>query len=204
MTQHIEIDGQRLVANCDPELDHAAQSLLAGLARMNAAGPKLKPGSLVDFGWAMLRIETHGDHWVVCEPDYDSDPLDWKPQVDETVWVSKEQAELHASLPNVPIERTRGDQQIHFVADALSADAVYLHRLAPDGAQDSGWFVGTEADFVARVPAGAKTALAGELISVEPDWASVLILPVGFSARFEQGRLAAILDARRHQVYPRS
>ena len=70
MTAEIEIEGHRLVAVCPDDLNAAAQSMLAKFAELHARGPALHPGSVIDFGWAPLRIEAMGDVWFVCEPDF--------------------------------------------------------------------------------------------------------------------------------------
>ena len=79
MTAEIEIEGHRLVAVCPDDLNAAAQSMLAKFAELHARGPALHPGSVIDFGWAPLRIEAMGDVWFVCEPDFAHDRLDVEP-----------------------------------------------------------------------------------------------------------------------------
>ncbi|MFC4527120.1 hypothetical protein ISN76_10480 [Dyella halodurans] len=150
----------------------------------------------------MLQIEAHADHWVVCEPDYSQAPLQWKPQVDETIWTLNHQAALHAKLPEVAVERTRGDQQFHLAPDALFADIAYLRRLPPSSARDSGWYATTSRDSTNAVLQQTQPALAGSLLEVEPEWTAVLNLPVGFVAQFDHDRLVAVFDARRNLVYP--
>lgn len=202
MTQSIDLDSNTLVANCDARWDVAARSMLDALAAMHRRGPRLKPGSQIDFGWAILQIEAHPDHWAVCEPDYSKAPLEWKPQVDETIWTLNHQAALHAKLPGVAVERTRGDQQFHLAPDALFADIAYLHRLSPSSAQDSGWYAATRGDLMDLALEQTQPVMAGSLLEVEPEWTSVLNLPVGFVAQFDHDRLVAVFDAQRKQAYP--
>jgi hypothetical protein len=201
MSQSIILDGHTLVANCAPDYDTMARSLLLRLQQLHERGPALKPGSHVDFGWSMLQIEAHPQHWVVCEPDYDSDPMIWLPKVDDTLWVLQQQAALLGSLDLASSLRTRGDQWLLLQPGALTAMEIYLHRSEPINEQDSGWYIGVETA-EQNVERRALPVMAGTLIQNKPQWLSVLALPTGYLVHFERDRLVDIFDAEQRCVYP--
>lgn len=202
MTQSLDIGGHRVFANCNAEHDAMARALLAKLAQLHQAGPPLQPGSKIDFGWSMLQIEAHPDHWVVCEPDYESDPLDWKPQVDDTLWVMQQQATLHAALGHISGLRTRGDQWLLLQPSALTAADVFLHRSSPTDAQNSGWYIGVDSSADAELDQPAESVIAGALLLAKPEWLCTLSLPVGYLVHFNQDELADIMDDRQACIYP--
>jgi len=204
VSQSIHIGSQQLVATCSESHDLAARSMLKTLARQHEAGPPLVPGTRIDFGWAVLQIETRGDLWLVCEPDFDSEPMRWRPTVDTTLGVLDAQALLLRAL-NVGPEATRGDQTLWLAPDALDADCVYLHRSAPDAPTDSGWYIGRDLSGDARTEtAKAVRTQAGRLLTLKPDWLSVLALPRDYLVQFSGGTLFAIYDDHDERIYPRT
>jgi hypothetical protein len=203
MTQSIILDGHRLIARCADAYDIAARSMLAKFAQLHAAGPRLKPSSRIDFGWAPLQIEAQGDDWLVCEPDFDSEPMRWRPSVDQTLAVLKAQAALITDL-GVPPKQTRGDQTLWLAPDALEASSVYLHRNEPRSADESGWYIGRErttgdSSDLQR----AQPVRVGRLLSRKPEWVAVLALPAHYLVLFEQGRLTAIYDDEDRCIFPK-
>ncbi|QAU23617.1 hypothetical protein EO087_06155 [Dyella sp. M7H15-1] len=201
MTQSIVLDHRRLIAQCASEYDTMAHSLLSRLKALHEQGPALNPGSLIDFGWSLLQIQAHPQHWVVCEPAYDSDPITWRPEVNETLWVMQQQATLLAELNLVSGQRTRGDQWLWLQPDALTAPDVYLNRSEPSHAQDSGWYIRADTTTNQKGDSRARAIMAGTLARYKPEWLGVLALPIGCLARFEQNHLTAIFDARQQRIY---
>jgi hypothetical protein len=194
--------GPALVAECEASHDAAAQDLLQALAQRHAAGPPLRPGAIVDVGWALLQLRPQdAQTWQVCAPDYDADPMDWHPGLDATLAVLDSQAALMRSL-NLPPLRTRSDQLLRIAPGALEAPSVYLERKAPAGERDSGWYAGVQASPVAPDRRQAPWVPAGRLVAQKPAWLAVLALPEGCMAFFDDGRLQTILDAADREIYP--
>jgi hypothetical protein len=202
MTQSIDIDGHHVIANCAAERDVAARSLLKALEQMHRAGPALHPGSHIDFGWSLLQIEAHPGHWVVCEPEYGTDPMTWKPQVDDTLSVLQQQAATRALVGNAKSERTRGDQWLLVQPGAFDAAEVYLHRSAATTAQDSGWYIGVENASASKPVEKASPMIAGLLLQAKPAWLSVLALPKGFLVHFGRDSLIDVHDDNGARLYP--
>lgn len=202
MTQSIRLEGHLLIAPCSEQHDLAARSMLDTFARLHAAGPKLAPGSHIDFGWATLQIEARGEDWLVCEPDFDSEPMRWLPSVDATLGVLQVQAALMREL-GVPPRATRGDQTLWLAPDALDAPRVYLHRTEPESAAECGWYIGREReDGDEAEPRHALRVRAGRLLTLKPAWLPVLALPAGYLVQFEDGAIAAIHNDQDRCIYP--
>jgi len=201
MTQSIIVDGHRLIAGCADAYDVAARSMLEKFAQLHAAGPQLKPGSRIDFGWAPLQIEAQGEDWLVCEPDFGSEPMRWHPTVDQTLAVLQAQAALITDLGVSP-QQTRGDQTLWLSPDALDAPRVYLHRNEASTPTESGWYIGRDRgeDKSAEVQR-AQRVRAGTLASRKPEWVAVLALPAHYLVTFEQGEIAAIYDERDRCIF---
>ena len=202
MTQSIILDGHRLIAQCADAHDIAARSMLEKFAKLHAAGPRLKPGSRIDFGWAPLQIEARGDDWLVCEPDFDSEPMRWRPTVDQTLAILQAQAALITEL-GVPAKQTRGDQTLWLAPDALDAPRVYLNRNEASEPTESGWYIGRDrSDAESGEVQRARRVRAGTLASRKPEWVAVLALPARYLAIFEHGELAEIYDDRDECIFP--
>jgi len=202
MTERIFIEGRSLTAACSERRNLAARSMLERFAQLDAAGPRLHPGSRIDFGWAVLQIEAQGEDWLVCEPDFESEPMRWLPSVDATLGVLDGQAALMRRL-GVPPRATRGDHTLWLAPDALEAPRVYLHRTEPESAAECGWYIGRdrqgEDDDQAR---RALKVRAGRLLTLKPEWLPVLALPPGYLVQFEDGEIAAIYDDKDRCIYP--
>ncbi len=194
-----------LVATCAPAWDAAASDLLRAVAQRHATGPALRPGALVDAGWALLQVRADGagstDSWQLCEPVYGAEPLDWRPGLDTTLSVLDSQAALVRML-NVQPLRTRFDQALRVAPGAMGAPRVFLERQAVAGEHDSGWYVGLDEKGAVPERRNAVAVTAGRLVADKACWLAVLALPVGFMAFFEDDRLDMIIDAADQQVYP--
>jgi|GEM_PF-3101802 len=205
MTQSIQLGSQMLVARCAEAHDFAARSMLETLASRHKEGPPLAPGTRIDFGWAVLQIEAAGEQWLVCEPDFDSEPMNWRPTVDATLGVLDAQALLMRALRVAP-EATCGHQTLWLAPDALDADSVYLHRSEPDSTTDSGWYIGRDqsdkADKAVETAKAVRTR-AGRLLTLKPEWLSVLALPRNYLVQFSGGELSAIYNDQEARIYPR-
>lgn len=202
MTLSIRLDEHRLVAACSERYDPAARSMLERFAQLHAAGPRLHPGSHIDFGWAVLQIEARGEDWLVCEPDFESEPMRWLPSVDATLGVLDAQATLMRRL-GLPPRATRGDQLLWLAPDALDAARVYLHRSEPGSAAESGWYIGRDRDAGDEGEAQRGVRIrAGRLLILKPEWLQLLTLPPGCLVQFEDGKIAAIYDDRDRCIYP--
>lgn len=202
MTQSITLDGHRLVAICAGQHDLAARSMLNKFAELHAVGPRLAPGARIDFGWVPLQIEADNGEWLVCEPDFDSEPMQWRPSVDATLGVLQAQGTLMRHLGIQP-KRTRGDHLLWLAPSAVRASSVYLHRKESESADKSGWYIGKEcSEEDDEETQCAVEVLAGRLLSIKPEWVVVLALPVGYLAQFEEDRLTAIYDDRDQCIFP--
>jgi hypothetical protein len=199
MTARIDLDGQALVAECPPALDTAARSLLEKLRELHARGPRLHPGSVIEFGWAPLRIEPSGEVWYVCEPDFAHGAQHFVRGVGVTLRVLDDQARV-IHLTGAAARATRFDETVLVSDRAWDAPRVVCDRARTATAGYSGWHIGADDDAPAQAPATATKVSAGELAVRRPAWAAVLALPAGYLATFEGDRLTAVYDERSRQV----
>jgi hypothetical protein len=201
MTQAIHLGDRQLIAHCSAQHDPGAHRLLENLARVDADGPPLAPGSKIDYGWALLQIEAHGEDWLVCEPDFESEPMHWLPSVDATLGVLEAQAEFVQRFGVAP-QPTRADRTLWLMPDAATVPCVYLHRTPPDSPGDSGWYVGCDVD--SGIPGQRATRVpAGRLLSRRPALVAALAMPLGYLLRFEGDELVEVIDDAERVAYER-
>jgi hypothetical protein len=91
-------------------------------------------------------------------------------------------------------------QRIVVSLNARAARRLYLQRLVPASADDSGWYIGA-----AEGPAGELSAIsAGELLGERPDFTRILPLPMGSVVALEDGRVAAVFNDVDRDVWPQA
>jgi hypothetical protein len=71
----LRVGDVELVARCDDAYARQAGSLLEAVASFRGKGKGLADGVTVQFGWSLLTLRQRGKELVVCEPDFDGDPL---------------------------------------------------------------------------------------------------------------------------------
>jgi hypothetical protein len=199
MTAEIDLDGHRLVAVCPKELNPAAESLLAKFAELHSRGPKLHPGSIIDFGWAPLRIDESGDAWFVCEPNFAHDAASFVPGVAVTLRVLDDQARIVRLLGVTPLA-TRFDQTVLVDERTWHVPDVIANRLRPGRLGDSGWYIMPDETELQGPPPEAQPIVAGKIAISRPGWVKVFALPPGHLAVFRNSRLVEIYDENSHQV----
>jgi hypothetical protein len=198
MTRAVRLGQQQLVAECPSDLDPAADSLLAKLAELHRRGPALGPGSVIDFGWAPLRIESGADGaWAVCEPDVLGDLRYFVPGASVTLRILDDQARVIRSLGVAP-EATRFNELVSVADRALAETAVYLDRSAAHRDGHSGWYAWPGGD--EEEPGEVRQILAGKLVLLRPCWMRALALPLQYGARFVDDRLVAVIDRECREI----
>jgi hypothetical protein len=198
MTAEIELEGHRLVAVCPDDLNAPAQSMLAKFAELHARGPALHPGSVIDFGWAPLRIEAMGEVWFACEPDFAHDGRNFVPSVAVTLRVLDEQARV-IKLARAQPHATRYDETVRIDKRAWDAPRVMVTRLPTKTAKDSGWYVMPDETEASPHP-DEQSMTAGKLAIVRPAWTKVFALPPKYLTIFEGDRLLEVYDEESRQV----
>ena len=198
MTAEIEIEGHRLVAVCPDDLNAPAQSMLAKFAELHARGPALHPGSVIDFGWAPLRIEAMGEVWFVCEPDFAHDGQTFVPRVAVTLRVLDEQARVIELVRAKPCA-TRYDETVRIDKRGWDSPRVMVTRLPTKTPKDSGWYIMPDETEASPHP-DEQSMTAGKLATSRPAWTKVFALPAKYLAIFEGDRLLEVYDEESRQV----
>jgi hypothetical protein len=203
MTAQIPLpSGPTLVAECEPGRDAAAADLLRAVARRDAAGPALRPGAIVDVGWAPLQVRAEdAQTWQLCEPVYGAEPMDWRRGLDITLAVLDRQAALMRTLDLAPLA-TRCDQWLLLAPGVLQAPSAFLERNRPAAPGDSGWYIGVHGGTAPPDRRLAERTTAGRLALQRPAWLAVLALPPGCMAFYRRDLLDSIVDADDRQIFP--
>ncbi|MDI1484471.1 hypothetical protein [Polyangium sp. y55x31] len=205
MGRHLEVTaqvgGETVVARCAPEQALEARTMIErGFGPLAGRKPGLE-GAVVVFGWAAYRLERREGQLLVCEPDFDEDPRQFRPDVTASLRVVARQVGLVKMLGVKP-EGCRFDDKILADRAALRAREVVLHRTGPAKGGDAGWYMG-RADAKGKPPAEELAGFmsCGLVRLGRERLLDVLVLPVGFVARFDGDTLLGIADARNREVY---
>lgn len=186
------IDGIALRAECDAALRAQCEALLAALDR----GDRLRPGQTVGFGPIELVLVAEGDALrlqVAAETVHVAAARDLSP----ALALLAAQAALLRQV-GVPPGPLRARQLVVAARGVLAAREVFALRAAAQDDDDSGWSLSRVDDAAATSAADdpeAFEALEVHTVSVErPVLATVLALPVGWSARVDGDAVVAVYD----------
>src|SRR5438552_10115503 len=99
-----QIGSHVVVAECGEDLSDQANALLETLEQLDARGPPLHDGSVIEFGWSRLVLRGADSELLVGEPDFGGNPLrDSRPTVDDTLRVLRDQGWVTTSTSVEPL-----------------------------------------------------------------------------------------------------
>jgi hypothetical protein len=190
-----------VVVECRDDLRDQAAGLLNKLAELNAKGPALRDGTVVQFGWAPLKLREQGNALVVCEPDFGGDPFhDYVPTVDTTLRILSEQVALSNRL-GVAGYDVYFDDKLIMAQGCLHMRDIYLERMAVETAHDSGWYIGPVGGGTDQPAEELESIFVYQLLQQRPELIKVLILPPGYLVIFHDDEITAIFTASGKNVW---
>jgi len=179
---------------CPRTQEPMADDLLDVLGRIAEKDPP-RPGLRVRFGWSILTLREQADGGlIVCEPDFDGDPLrEVRPRIDTTLEVLARQTALVRRVGVTPVDL--GFEQFVLVArGALSATELGLFRYEPERDDDTGWTISSpEHPGSAEDPDAFEAIRVFALLSLRPVVLSVLGLPPEFAAIIDGDQITAVM-----------
>jgi len=189
--EHI-IGGQPVFAMAEPSQAALVDDVWA-LAGQLAQCEPLRPGMRLRIGWTMLTAERDGDGLMLCEPDFDGDPLtQTRPRIDVSLDVMAQQAAFAHARQVEPLD-TRFDQILIVGRGALARPDIQAFRDPPDGT-DSGWSVTELGTEPSEDPDAFETLAVHRLLRLRPALLSLLILPPGYGLILEAGKAPLVLS----------
>jgi hypothetical protein len=174
-----------------------AHSTLNKLRAIDARGPALRPGSVVMFGWAPLKLFDEDGDWVLHEPDFRQPQLTWVRGIGTTLRVLNWQAAVIHALGVTP-RQTLYDDFVLVEPGAESAPHVFLDRVEPRLDHESGWYAGVDREGCDRAEIEPMFIPAARLLDSCPHWVPYLALPPGFHLVFQDHRLVQVFDPDGH------
>jgi hypothetical protein len=196
-----ESRGRSLIAECPPNLKAQGETLLNLAAEADAAGPGLRHGSIIEFGWAPVTLSADGDDLVLCEPDFGGDVTRLVPSVGGILQVLADQAALLNSL-GVEGIAAKYDAGVVVRKGALDLPHIYLHRRAPVRSDDSGWYIGPADDNAAPDEAELDAMPVYRLLQLRPSLLKAMALPSEYLVVFAGSKIEAILDETGRSRFP--
>jgi hypothetical protein len=187
--------GPHLVeVECSPANAELAEPVLDKLEELHRTGPPLHAGTKIQFGWSVLMLQPHGPALSVCEPAFFGNISTWKPSVDVTLDVLREQVGLLRTVSEAGVD-ARFDHVVLMTRGALDEPDLFLKREAPRTPDDTGWFVGRLDDLeTARQPDALDSVRVFEILRRRRDLMAPLALPPEYLAIVRGRRLEALLD----------
>jgi hypothetical protein len=182
----LHLGARTLVARCDPSLHFEAESVLRLVGELESSGNVIADGARIPLGWSRLSVHTRGDDLVLCEPQFDGDPLaDVRDDITQTLAVLVEQASFVQELGTAS-QPTQFDDELTVACGVLAEPRIYCER------REAGWYIGPrdregELDCV--------NLRVYELLELRPAVLRVLALPVGTLVAFDGDVIETVLDA---------
>lgn len=192
-----EIAGRAVVVRCHPALERHAHWLLGVLRELSQDGVDLWAGQRIEVGWSMLTLREDGKHWVVCEPDFATDPF--RMNRDDVTTSLTVQAQQNDVVRRVGVDPVRVSfQDVVLVGDGcLQRPDIYLERVGPPDPSHSGWYVGPVVGDVAR----RQSFYVFEVLRARPAIVQALSLPYGYLAVFEGDQIVAVLNEQEQDLW---
>jgi hypothetical protein len=200
-----QIENLVVVAECGEDLAIQAEALLSKLEQLHRQGPALHPGSVIQFGWSRLVLEADNNGLIVCEPDFDADPIHQTvPKVDRTLRVVSEQAGI-CRLVHAVGQDVSFDQTMIVAKGHIATPRIYLDRRTPEVKGFSGWYLGP---FEEEEPIQNQDQLERlylyQLLKLRPAVLSVMNLPINYVVVFDRDKIEMIFDSTGTIVWPQS
>jgi hypothetical protein len=197
-----ESRGRLLVAACDSDLAEQASLLLRVIEQTGEQAGGLRDGTVIESGWAPLRLHARKEELVVCEPDFAGDVNQFIPSISRTLRVLAEQIALLSALgiEGVP---TRYNQGVVLKRGVLDLRRIYLHRRMPVNNGDSGWYIGP-ADDTSEPPNPSQLVAiyVYRLLTVRPVLLRVMALPPEYIVVFDGDKIEAVVNPLNQRVWP--
>ena len=197
-----KIGGRSVAVRVPHQLAPFADDLLDKLVELDAAGPKLQPGSKIGFGWSVLTLdESSSEELEIREPDFTDDSLT-RTQLgaSDTLEVLANQFAVARDAGAQPLA-TWYNQQVVVEPGVLDEERVYVQRRPPAFKDDSGWYIGSVAKKNAPASSELDTMPVWRVFTRRRGLLDAMGLPVGYIATFVDDLIERILDPEDKEVF---
>lgn len=184
-----------LVADCEPELAEQAKMLLELAAEADQKADGLRNGSVIEFGWAPLKLRAEGADLIICEPDYEHDVNLFIPSVKLTLKVLLDQALVLKAL-GVSGVAAKYNHAVVLKRGVLQMNHRYLYRRAPTSRDDSGWYVGPRDDLMPADESDLEALYVYQFVNLAPALMKVMALPYEYLIVFRNDEIETVLNDR--------
>ena len=190
-----------ITAVCAAGQEPLARDLLETCARIHASEP-LTAGSRIRFGWSPLTLRDEGDGLIVCEPDFDRNPVaDLRPRVATTLAVLLQQISVAMRVGAEPAD-VAFDDDVIARRGAIESPHIGLYREAPEPG-DSGWRVMAADMAPSTDPEDFEVLPAYALVRRRPTLVALLGLPPEYGVEVTGERVLHVFDPTGADVWTR-
>jgi hypothetical protein len=182
------IAGHQVRATARSEQEPLVRDVFGVLRRIAASDPP-RAGMTVRLGWTVLTLAADGDDFILCEPDFDRDPMTQRrPSIAASLDVLADQAAFARACGVEPVD-IGFDSLLLVGRGALAAPSIQAFREPQDDPGDSGWTV-----TVAGTPKASddpddyEAIRSYRLLDLRPELLPTLVLPPKYGLIMEAGR----------------
>lgn len=206
------IQGKTVLVQCDKRLEPQAEWLLKSIEDVSEESESpIGDRWTLELGFSVLVLIAREDGvLVVCEPDYDEDPMESAVEdVSRSLWVVVMQNEVcEVTETSAYMSIPRFDETIVIRKGALEEERIFVQRDEPDNSNgsdlhDSGWYIGGADDDEegSENPEDYEACYVYELLESRPMVLSVLALPANYVAVFDGEDIEAIYNDEDENVW---
>lgn len=200
----VQIGNMPVILECEERWRTMGEEALLRIEAAHHRGPAIHDGTRIQYTWSVFTLRKEGKTLRVCEPAFSKDPTqELCPTVDVTLSVLAGQLRVlrrvHASGEDVLWQ-----QKVMTLRGVLDTGAIYLKRLEPESAEDSGWYIGDLEDIRDADRENTEAIQVYELLRLRPTLLDVLTLPPGFIVTMSGKTILQIFDQEGHDCWKRA
>lgn len=195
------LNGKKICFVCDERLQQEADFFAEILEQEDKTQGVLEDGKTICIGWSYYKVLQVEEKFHIQTVDLAGNPFQ---EVEEDLSLSLEifgaQLKIIKETGMTPDHVTFQDV-ILIRKSAVHASGIYLQRSEPVSEEDSGWYMGALEDTESNDPEDYTRIYTYQLLSICKQALSVLSLPVGVIAVFQNGELVEIVDGDDKLLY---
>jgi len=189
------IGDEKLIVECEAELQPLATEVMRKLEAANAQGLAMRDGARVQLGWSVITLRADNGRLRVCEPAFNTNPFQlFTPTLDISLRLLDAQVRVLRRVKEEGVD-VMFDQIVLAARGALEVPDIYLKRLAPLQNEDSGWFIGDLNQIEDATTEHTEAVPAFKLLRKREAVIQVLALPPGYIVTMKKDVIDQVFDS---------
>jgi hypothetical protein len=201
MTQISVFDSDtKLRVYCEKIYKPQAEWVIQTLKRILEKPGRLVSGVKIRFGWTVFTLQLVEEEFIVCEPDFLTNPFEGLSRdITTSLSVLTQQRDFIKQIRIEPRETAFQDKVV-LAKGCLSETKIYLERSTTITEMDSGWFIGYVDDETDKNK-NLEAIYVYELLKYRASLLKVLNLPANYLVVFDEDKIEVVLDENDEGIY---